>query len=79
MNDMGRLGLSIVGSWLIVLLKWQKLLIFEASTSSQSNESSTNIDNHADTMVLGSDCQPVHDFEKLVDISGWDASAGSVE
>ena len=37
------------------------------------------IDNHTDTTVLGSNCLPVHDFERLVDVSGWEASAGSVE
>ena len=51
----------------------------EAVTFSQSNESTTEIDYHADTMVLVSNCLPVHDFERSVDVSGWDASAGSVE
>ena len=37
------------------------------------------IDNHADTMMLGSNCLPVHDFDIPVDVSGWYASAGSVE
>ena len=30
-------------------------------------------------MVLGSNFLPIHDFERLVDVSGWDGSAGSVE
>ena len=51
----------------------------EASTSSQSNESTTEINNHADMTVLGSNCLPVPYFERLVDVSVWDASAGSVE
>ena len=37
------------------------------------------IDNHADTKVLGSNFLPIHDFEVLVDISGWDAGARSFE
>ena len=37
------------------------------------------IHNHAYTTVLGLNCLPVHDFERFVDVSGWDASAASVE
>ena len=37
------------------------------------------VDNHADTMVLGSSCLPIHDFGRSVDISGWESSTGSVE
>ena len=37
------------------------------------------IDNHADTTVLGANFFPIHDFGRLVDVSGLDASAGSVE
>ena len=36
------------------------------------------IDNHTDTTVLGSNCLPIHYFKILVDVSGWDASAGIV-
>ena len=56
-----------------------KLGRFRAATSSQSNGSTMDIDNHAGTTVLGPNCLPVPDFEKEVDVSGWDASAGSVE
>ena len=34
----------------------------EASTSSQSNESTMEIDNHVDMTVLGSNFLPVYDF-----------------
>ena len=51
----------------------------EVATSSKSNESTMEINNHTDTTVLGSNCLPVHDCEISVDVSGWDASAGSVE
>ena len=52
---------------------------FKASTSLQINEPTTGIDNHEDTTLLGSNLLPIHDFERLVDVSGWDLSAGSVE
>ena len=37
------------------------------------------IDNHVDKMVLGSNSLPVNDFERSLDVSGWDVSAESVE
>ena len=37
------------------------------------------IDNHADTIVFGSNFLPIHNFERLVDVPGWDTSAGSVK
>ena len=37
------------------------------------------IDNHIDMMVLGLNCLHVHDFEKFVDVSVWNARSGSVE
>ena len=37
------------------------------------------IDNHADKTVLGSNCLPIYDFGRSVDVSGWYASSGSVE
>ena len=49
----------------------------ETARSSQSNESNMEINNHADTKVLGSNFLPVHDFGILVDVYGWDASTGS--
>ena len=51
----------------------------EAATSSQSNDSTMEINNHANTTVLGSDFLPIHDFERWVDVSRWYLSAGSVE
>ena len=51
----------------------------EADTSSQSNESTMEIYNHADKTVSGSNGLPVHYFRRLVDVSGWDVSDGSVE
>ena len=51
----------------------------EESTLSQSHEFTMEINNHADTTALGSNCLPVHDFDKLVYVSVWDASAGNVE
>ena len=56
-----------------------KVGIVEAATYSQSNDSTTEIDNYADITVLGSNCLRIHDFEILVDVSGWDASAVIVE
>ena len=52
---------------------------FQAATYLQSNDSTMEIDDHADTTVLGSNFLPIHDFGRLVGVSGWDASAGSVE
>ena len=54
-----------------------ELVRVEAATYSHSDESNTEIDNHADTMVSGSNCLPFHYFDILVDVSGWYASAGS--
>ena len=50
----------------------------EAVTSSQSNDSTTDIDNHVNTTVLGSNCQPIHDFGISVGVSEWESSDGSV-
>ena len=55
-----------------------KVVIVEAAIYSQINESTMDIYYHADMTLLGSNCLPVHDFERSVDVSGWDASAGSV-
>ena len=51
----------------------------QSATSLQSNESAIEIDNHADTKVLGSNFLPIHDFRKLAYVYGWYASAGSVK
>ena len=47
-----------------------KLGIFEAATSSHSNGPTTDINNHADMMLLGSKFPPVHDIDRLVNVSG---------
>ena len=52
---------------------------FQSATSLQSNGSTMEINNHAETTVLGSNCLPIHDYGILVDVSGWGTSAGSVE
>ena len=51
----------------------------EATTFYQINESTMDINNRADKIVLGSNCITVHYFERSVDVSGWDASVGSVK
>ena len=51
----------------------------QSATSLHSNDPIMEIENHADTTMLGSNCRPIHDFGTPVDISGWDPSAGSVE
>ena len=56
-----------------------KLGRVEAASSLKSNDSTMEINNHADTTVLGSNCLPIHDFEISVDVSGWDASSDGVE
>ena len=56
-----------------------KVVKVQTGISLQSNESTTEIDNHADRTVLSSNCLPIHHFLRLVDVSGWDASAGSVK
>ena len=52
---------------------------FQSASSLQSNEFATEIDNHKDITVLVSNCLPIHDFGRSVDVFGWDASAGVVE
>ena len=56
-----------------------KLGKVESATPSQSNESTMEIDNRAYTKMVGSNCLTVHYFEISLDVSGWDASDGSVE
>ena len=56
-----------------------KIGIVEAAISYQSNESTMDINNHADKTVLRSNCIAVHYFERSVDVSGWEASVGIVE
>ena len=63
------------------MVKIRKIKVgqFEAATSSQSNESTMEIVNHAYMTVLGSNFIPVSYFERSVDVSRWDASSGGVE
>ena len=56
-----------------------KVVRVEAATSSHINESTMDIDNHADTMVLGTNFLPIYDYGRSVDVYGWDVSAGSFE
>ena len=51
----------------------------EAAIYLQSNDFTMEIDNHVDTTVLGSNCLQMNYFERLVDISRWDTSSGSVD
>ena len=37
------------------------------------------IDNHADTTVLGDKCLVIHDFNRPVDVNGYDPTSGSQE
>ena len=63
---------DLVGSCIsvteILIIKLGKA---EAATPSQINESTMEIDNHADMTVLGPNCIPVHYFERYVDVSEW--------
>ena len=52
---------------------------FELAKSSQLNDSTMEINNHAYKVVLGSNYLPVQDFERSVDVSEWYVSYGSVE
>ena len=56
-----------------------KLGRVQSATSIHSNYSAMEIDNHADTTVLGSNYLPIHDFGISVDVSGWEAVSWSVE
>ena len=57
----------------------EEIPTIKTSTSSQSNESTMEIVNHAYMTVLGSNFIPVSYFERSVDVSRWDASSGGVE
>ena len=71
---------ELVNSYIIVASNCRaKIGRVEAATSSQNNEYTMEINNHADTTVLVSNCLPVHDFEISVDTSIWYARSGSVE
>ena len=37
------------------------------------------LDTHADTTVLGRDCLEVQDFNRPVNVSGWDSTLGTIE
>ena len=51
----------------------------EAYTLSQINDSTMEIDNHTDIIVLEYNFLQINDFERSVYVSGWYASSGSVE
>ena len=51
----------------------------QSATSLHINDYAMEIDNHADTTVLGSNCLSIQNFGRSVDVAGWDASAGSIE
>ena len=53
--------------------------IVSAISPQINNISTMEIDNHADTTVLGRNCLPIQDYNRPVDVSGWDESQGSVE
>ena len=63
----------------MAVIRTIKVVRVEASTSLQINESTMDIDNHKYMTMLGSNCLPIHYFERSVDVSKWDTSAGSVE
>ena len=56
-----------------------KVGIVQSAKYLQSNQSTKETDNHADTTVLGSNYLPIHDFGISVDVSGWEAVSWSVE
>ena len=72
-------GESVGGCNKVAKISKIKVERVQSTTSLQSNESAMEIDNHVDTIVLGSNCLPIHDFGRSVDVSGWDASEGSFE
>ena len=72
-------GVSVDSCIKLSTISTIKLERVEADTSLHIIESTMEINNHADTTVLGSNCLPIHDFERLVDVFGWDVSVGSVE
>jgi hypothetical protein len=45
-------------------------------TSTESDHGRCEIDNHADTCVLGNDCVILQDFERTVNVVGYDDSQG---
>ena len=51
----------------------------EGATSSQNIDPTTEINNHTNMTVLGLNCLPLYDFERPLDVSGWDARSRSVE
>ena len=63
---------------LVAAVRSVKIGLIVALTSLQL-ESWMELDTHADTTVLGKSCLVIHDFNKTVSVSGWDASVGSTE
>ena len=68
---MGRLGKSVDSCIKLASIHTIKVGGFEAATFSQSNDFTTDINNHADTTVLGLNLLSIHYFEISVDVSGW--------
>ena len=54
--------------------------LIDAATSSRNKSLSTiKFDNHAAIILLGINCLPVHDFSRIVDVSGYNPKSRSVE
>ena len=70
---------SVDGYNKVAAIRTVKLGRVQSSTSLKSNESALEIDSHADITVLGSNCLPIHDFGRSLDVSGLDTNAGSVD
>ena len=63
----------------VAVVRSFKLRRIIASTSLHNQEARMELDTHADTTVLGHNCLLIHDFDKTVSVTGWDASAGATE
>ena len=63
---------------LVSAIRTIKIGRIETDTSSLIGSSGTmEIDNHADTTVLGRECLPFHDYEQPVDVVGYNPKLGS--
>ena len=51
--------------------------ILAANSTHSSDETRVEIDNHADTTVLGKRCLKVHDYRRPVKVTGYDPSVGT--
>ena len=62
----------------VLAIRTIKIGKFKTNTFSQIGSSGTmEIDNHADTMVLGRECLSFHDYEQSIDMVGYNPSLGS--